>query len=41
MKKNQMKIGGEGIENLLMDMRLEKNNYKDISQNTPFHTSLC
>jgi hypothetical protein len=41
IKNNQMQIGGEGIESLLMNMTLEKINYKDISQNTTFHTSLC
>jgi hypothetical protein len=41
MKENQMQIGGEGIENLLMNMTVKNNNYKYIFPNTPFHTSLC
>jgi hypothetical protein len=41
MKKNKMQIGGEGIENIVLNMTLENNNYKDIYQNTPFHTPLC
>jgi hypothetical protein len=36
-----MQIGGKCIENLLMNMTLENNNYKYIAQNTPFHTCLC
>jgi hypothetical protein len=41
MKENQMQIGGEGIENLLMNMIVKNNYYKYISPNTPFHVSLC